>query len=160
KMQLPVGLFQLLSQRLSLLTLLFQLRRLGLEQGGILLERSIEPRQVLGVGFDAASRGLLESDAAAVGDPVFLGPFSLREVARDLGETDDRAGRVVQRGDDDVGPEKRAVLSDAPALVLEAPLDPRHSQLVAGLVRVKIGLRIKNGKVATDDLLALVSFES
>ena len=47
-------------------------------------------------------------------------PALLGQVARDLGEAEQRAGVVDERGDHHVGPEARAVLAHAPALVLEA----------------------------------------
>ena len=45
---------------------------------------------------------------------------ALGQVARDLGEAEQLAVRVVQRGDDHVGPETRAVLAHPPAFVLAA----------------------------------------
>src|SRR6185503_10012561 len=56
----------------------------------------------------------------------------LREVARDLREAHELPVVAVDRGDDDVGPEIRAVLAHAPAFVLEAP-EPRGGlELVLG----------------------------
>ena len=48
-----------------------------------------------------------------------LGRFALGQVARDLGKADELAGRRADRIDDDIGPEARAVLADAPAFALE-----------------------------------------
>src|SRR5665213_2539411 len=48
-----------------------------------------------------------------------LGFFALGEIARDLGVTDDVAGRGPDRINDDAGPEPAAVFADAPAFVLE-----------------------------------------
>ena len=48
-----------------------------------------------------------------------LGGLAFGQVARDLGKADQLAGRLADRIDDDVGPEARAVLADAPAFALE-----------------------------------------
>src|SRR4029079_4869265 len=56
----------------------------------------------------------------AVAEILFVAP-ALREVARDLGEPDELAGRIAEGRDQDVGPEEGAILSDPPAFVLEAP---------------------------------------
>ena len=48
----------------------------------------------------------------------------LGDVARDLGEADQLAGRIADRVDDDARPEGRAVLAHPPALGLELALAP------------------------------------
>ena len=56
-----------------------------------------------------------------IGEPV-LGALALGEIAGDLAEAAQRPRVVAQRGDDDVGPETRPVLAQAPAFVFEASL--------------------------------------
>ena len=52
-----------------------------------------------------------------------------RAVLRDLHEADELAGGVVQGGERDSGVEERAILAQAPALALVAPLRARDLQL-------------------------------
>src|SRR5262249_16387947 len=49
----------------------------------------------------------------------------LRQVARDLGEPNQLSVGATKRGDDDVGPEAAAVLSNSPAFVLDPALATR-----------------------------------
>src|SRR6185312_8292128 len=82
------------------------------------------------------------------------------EIARDLGEADQFAMLVAERGDDDIRPEARAVLANAPALVLEASRSRGRCELELGKAfRVALG-RIKNGEITANDLLRLVAFET
>src|SRR6185436_18380896 len=60
---------------------------------------------------------------------LLLGGPALGQIARDLGEADDLAGVVAERCDHHVGPEPRAVLAHAPALVLEPALTARDFEL-------------------------------
>ena len=62
--------------------------------------------------------------------------LAARQVARDLAEPDERAVLVAQRRDDHVGPEPRAVLADAPALVLVAA---RRGARLQNLLREPVG---------------------
>lgn len=54
----------------------------------------------------------------------------LGQVAGYLAETNEAGMRIAQRRDDDIRPVAAAILAHAPVLVLEAPLDRRHTQLV------------------------------
>src|SRR5689334_1874271 len=47
---------------------------------------------------------------------------AIRQIARDFGKSLQLPGLIAQCGDDHVSPETRAVLANAPALVLEAPM--------------------------------------
>src|SRR5438445_103566 len=60
-----------------------------------------------GAGLGGAAGGLLPEEAAG----VLLGLAAVGEVAGDFQEAADRAGVVAQGGDDDAGPEARAVLA-------------------------------------------------
>ena len=59
----------------------------------------------------------------------------LGDVAGDLGEADQLAVVVADRIDDDAGPEERAVLADAPAFLLEAPVSRGDLQAPARACR-------------------------
>ena len=76
--------------------------------------------RVVGDAFDEQAEALL-----ALAQRLFV-VAPLGQVARDLGESDQRPRPVAQRRDDDVGPEQRAVLADPPALVLERLRSPRR----------------------------------
>jgi hypothetical protein len=67
--------------------------------------------------FRGGARDLLAQQTAL--DLFGLAPRG--EIARDFGKSDERSSIVAQRGDDDVRPKPRAVLSNAPPLVLEPP---------------------------------------
>src|SRR6188472_3291258 len=56
-----------------------------------------------------------------------------REVSRHLGEADELAARIAERGDDDVRPEPRAILANAPSFVRGLSLTLGHEQLGLGL---------------------------
>src|SRR5581483_5358484 len=74
-------------------------------------------------------------------------------IARHLAEALERAALVVQRGDDHVGPEARAVLAQAPALVLEASVARRDLELVPRLARRHVFFRIEALEGAPEDLV-------
>src|SRR5262249_44304943 len=63
---------------------------------------------------------------------LLLGAPPLAEIARDLREPVQLAGLVAQRGDHDVGPEPRAILANAPALVLDTAFERRAPEQLAG----------------------------
>jgi hypothetical protein len=85
---------------------------------------------------------------------------ALGEVAGDLREAPQRAVGVAQRGDDDVRPEQRAVLADAPALVLEAPELGRALELDLGpAARIRLG-RVEHREVLADDLGSRVALDA
>ena len=75
--------------------------------------------------------------------PLLLGGSSLGEIPRHLREADQRAFAVAKRGDSDVGPEERAVLAEAPSLLLEAALARRHLELALALARLDVGARVE-----------------
>src|SRR6266545_4128806 len=81
------------------------------------------------------------------------------EVARDLGEPAQGAGRVVHGRDDHVGPEAGAVLADAPSLVLEPARPAGHLQLVVRPARGHLLGRVEHGEMPSDDLLAPVALD-
>ncbi len=82
----------------------------GDDRAADLLERRAAAALALGL-LPREPLGLLQE---------LLGTPALGQVAGDLREADERAVGVAQGGDDDVGPEQRAVLAHAPALLLEA----------------------------------------
>src|SRR5690242_18114626 len=91
---------------------------------------------------------------------LFLGASALREVARDLGESDEGARCLVaERGDHDICPEARSVLAEAPALVLDPTRLRRDVELPRRLARVDVGLGVKDREVLADDLRFAVALE-
>ena len=95
----------------------------------------------------------------ALSQRFFMGA-ALREVARDLGEADQLAGRIAHRGDDDVGPEQGAVLAHAPALVFERPGARCHLQFVRGQPAGQRLGRVEPGEMAADDLVGAIALEA
>jgi hypothetical protein len=90
---------------------------------------------------------------------VLLERAAFRQVARDLAEADVLATAVIDRRDDDVGPEARAVLAHAPALLLEPPHRDRHLELVCRVIaRDGVG-RVEGAEVAADDLVGAVALD-
>src|SRR5262249_16758462 len=80
--------------------------------------------------------------------------LAVGQVAGDFEEAADLAGFVAQGGDDDAGPEPRAVLAEPPALVLEPARCDGHAQLVVGPAgRDGVG-RVEAGEVLADDVLS------
>ena len=73
------------------------------------------------------------SSASRACSRAFCVSLALGDVARDLGEADERAGFVADRIDHDTGPEPRAVLAHAPAFLLEPPFAPRGVERVLRL---------------------------
>ena len=67
----------------------------------------------------------------------FFGPLAIGKVACDLGETGEFAGRVTNRGEDDVRPEARAVFANAPAFFFNSAAlrSQTHQFLQAGCAR-------------------------
>ena len=100
-----------------------------------------------------------QSEALFAFTECFLVTAPLGEVARDLEEPGEVARRAAQGGNHHVGPETRAVLADAPALLLEASLPGGDLQFLAGPVpRNGVG-GIEAGKVLADDFLGLVTLD-
>src|SRR5690606_39635637 len=73
-----------------------------------------------------------QAEALLAAAQQLVGLAALGQVAGDLGEAADVAVFVADGGDDDVGPEQRAVRALAPALLPVAALAARHLQLVLG----------------------------
>src|SRR6185312_8285230 len=89
----------------------------------------------------------------------FFGLAPLGQIPRDLGESDELATVVTQRGDDDVGPEARAVLPKAPAFILEAAGVRRRAQLELWKpLGDQLG-RVEDGEMLTDGLLGRVALQ-
>ncbi len=76
-------------------------------------------------------------------DAVLLGLLSFGEVAGDLTKPDELPSFVAKRGDDDVRPKARAVLANAPTLILEASDARRFLELVLPLAGAVILFRIE-----------------
>src|SRR5213079_559245 len=104
-----------------------------------------------------AALGLEDLLALATGDLERLGALLTGEVARQLGEADQPALAVAQRGDGDAGPEAGAVLADAPAFVDEPAGLGRDLQLVLGPAALARVGRIEGGEVAADDLVRRIA---
>ncbi|CAA9552899.1 MAG: hypothetical protein AVDCRST_MAG79-2843 [uncultured Thermoleophilia bacterium] len=102
-------------------------------------------------------RRLLEAQALR---QRLLRPSPLREISGDLREAAQPTVVVAQGGDDDVGPEPRAVLPHAPALVLDAPHGHGLAELGVRLAGLDVGLRVEAREVAADDLSGRVPLEA
>src|SRR5207237_889460 len=89
-----------------------------------------------------------------------LGRAALGEVPRDLGEGDELALGVAERGDGDAGPETRAVLADAPAFFLEASFARCYFQLALGLRGGDVLGGVQDREVLADDLVGSVSIDT
>src|ERR1041384_8830505 len=77
---------------------------------------SVQAREFSGCLLRRRARELLARKLS-----FLLGSLALRgQVSSHFGEPCDRAVLVLERGDNDVCPETRAVLAQAPALILEA----------------------------------------
>src|SRR6202035_4313482 len=88
-----------------------------------------------------------------------LDALALGEVAGYLGEADEPPFRVVEGGDDDVRPERRAILADPQPLVLEAADMLRNFQLVLRPApRHRLG-GIELGEVQAEDLAGPVALD-
>ena len=90
---------------------------------------------------------------------LFGGP-ALGQVARDLGEAEQRAVGRQNRIDDDVGPEASPVLPDAPALGLETALLGRDAQCALGQPRAAVLRGIEAREVPADDLLLAIALQA
>src|SRR5207244_11689628 len=92
--------------------------------------------------------------------PLVLGALALGQVARDLGEADEPPVGVAQRGEDGAGPEARAVLAHAPALVLPAALRRGGAEPVRGLAAPRVLGGVEEGEVPPDDLRGGVALDA
>ena len=86
-----------------------------------------------------------------------IGVPALGEIARDLAESYEPSGLIQQRGDDDVGPESRAVLAHAPTVIFEPAITRRELELLPWPSLVDRILWIEHREVFADDLLRCVS---
>src|SRR5690606_9698714 len=86
--------------------------------------------RVVGDAFQQQPEALLAvAKTLLAAAQAFLVLAPLREVAGDLGETEELAVVVADRGDQHARPEARAVLAQPPSFVLEAPDAARGLQL-------------------------------
>src|SRR5689334_14364120 len=99
-------------------------------------------------------RGLFDGELAA----ALFRLAAQREIPRDFRVADERSVRVPYRREDDVGPEQRAVLSDAPPFILESPVSRGHLELVPREPRGDHVCRIKRFERAAEDLVCCVPF--
>jgi len=83
----------------------------------------------------------------------------LGEVARNLGKADQLAGTVPDRVDDDIGPELRPVLADAPAFLFEFALALGDFKRSSRKLFLAIFLGIKARKMLTEDFGGGVALE-
>src|SRR5688572_33182543 len=89
------------------------------------------------LALGAAQRLDLREPPGVVDGPL-LPLHSLSEVPGNLGKADERSVVVPQRGDDDVRPKPRAVLSYAPSFVLDPPVPLHNLQLPLRLSRALV----------------------
>ena len=126
-------------------------------QGG---ERRLELVRGDGEKLVADPQRLLGADPVRVQPPPFLfGLLALGQIARDLGESDERASFVSERGDDDVGPESGPVLPDAPPFVLDPPLGRRLGQQPGRPPVLPVLPGVKEVDRLAEDLLPLIPLD-
>src|SRR5258708_1744545 len=89
-----------------------------------------------------------------------FGKPSLGKIARDLGETNQVAGGILDGIDDDIGPEPGAVLSAAPALPFEFSFARGDLERSSGQALFAIGLGVKAREVLAKDFGFFVPFET
>ena len=85
-------------------------------------------------GVGAAAKQFLERG--------FDGPFALGNVTGNLSKAVENAFVILERGDHDVGPESRPILSKTPPFVFEAALLDGHFQLVVRFSTLDVFRRI------------------
>src|SRR6266404_198443 len=107
-------------------------------------------------GLRGLSGGLFLQQPAG----VVLGLLALGEIARDFQETAHAPTFVVQRRDNDVGPEARAIFAHAPVVVLEAAGRGRGFELVVRPVLGERFRRVKAREMPADDFLGPVTLEA
>ena len=106
-----------------------------------------------------SSRRRIASSALARLQALLSEAAALGQIARHLGEADQLAVLGAQRGDDHVRPELRAVLADAPALVLEPAVARRALQLALALAGADLLVVVELREVVADDLARLVALD-
>src|SRR5262249_38261871 len=94
------------------------------------------------------------------GQPGLAQASCLGEVVGDLGEPEVLALRIADRRDGDVGPEARAVLAHAPALLLAATFEAGPPQHLLGVATGPLRLLVEDGEMAADDLVGAVALEA
>ena len=81
------------------------------------------------------------------------------QITRDLGEAAQRAGLIAKRRDNDIGPKRRSVLAQAPALILEAVLLSCDLEFVLGPARLDCVRRIEFGEMLPNDFCGGVALD-
>lgn len=149
---------------------------LRVETGEMLTDNlvSLIPLDALraGVPTDDVALGIQQIDRV-VGDaldkepeqllsmPQFLlGLFTLRQVAGDLAETDQLAGRIPNRVDHDVRPELAAVLADSPALAFEPTFSFRGCKDFGWQIGLAVLRGVEPAEVLTKNFLGGIAFEA
>ena len=90
----------------------------------------------------------------------FLRLESFREIAGDLGKSRQFAILVADRIDDDVGPEARAILSDAPILRLETALARSCCQRILRFSCRAILFRVEGAEMPADDFTRRIALDA
>jgi hypothetical protein len=80
-----------------------------------------------------------------------------RKLAIDLGEAEETTVLIAQRIDDDVRPEARAVLAQAPRFGFEFPRRPGDFEVPAGLVVEPLLDRIEARVMMADDFVGCIA---
>src|SRR5580658_4550289 len=89
-----------------------------------------------------------------------IGLYSLGIIAGHFSKSDQLAGFVSDRRDDHIGPEARAIFAQPPSIILKTSYFGGDLQFAFWLPRSEVFLRIKNGKVFSDDLGNRISFDA
>ncbi len=89
-----------------------------------------------------------------------LGLPSFGDIARGLGESDQRAGLVTDRLDHGCRPELGAVLANTPALILEAPLLASNAQRLRRSAGSLILRRVETREIGADNLRRGVTLDA
>src|SRR5438094_4603849 len=92
-------------------------------------------------------------------EKLILDLFLFGDVTRDFGESAQTAGLVTKRGDDDVGPKARAILSDPPAFRLEPTMLLSHGQALGRYPCGNITGRVEGRQMSPEDLVGLVTLD-
>ncbi|HTH98092.1 MAG TPA: hypothetical protein VL574_11805, partial [Stellaceae bacterium] len=68
--------------------------------------------------------------------------------------------KIDDRLDDDMSPEFRAILPDAPALAFEAAVGFRYLESGCGQIRLTVDCPVKPGEMLADDLAGRIALEA
>jgi len=101
-----------------------------------------------------------QAEALLAGAQRVLGLLALGDVARDLGVAEQVAVLVMDRVDDDAGPETGAVLAHAPALGFVFTLGKRGGQGARRQAAFAVFRRVETREVLPQDLGRLVALEA